>query len=114
MSYELNADIHPAIISTFKKVKDSMGKDCISIEKWCSSDIYSYPEKMCSKAGDPKLYEISIPTHHHNIKTAKLSDMPFDWDHHTVTDITMFNILKWIFSSGYFQEAFIYFTLNTA
>ena len=66
------------IISTFKKVKDSMGKDCISIEKWCSSDIYSYPEKMCSEAGDPKLYEISIPTHHHNIKTAKLSDMPID------------------------------------
>ena len=74
------------IISTLKMVKDSMSMD--SIKQWSSSDIYSYSEY--------KLYELSIPTHHHNIKTANLSDMPFDWDHHTITEKTMYNILKWI------------------
>lgn len=98
---EENEENEYDIISTFKTVKDSMSNVCgryreDCIEQWISTHVLSYPEKMCIDAGDPKLYEISIPTHHHNIKTAKLPDMPFDWDHHTVTEITMYNILKWI------------------
>lgn len=82
------------IISTLAMVKNSMRNDCI--KQWISTDIYSYSKELCSEAGEPNLYEFSVPTHNLNIKTSNLSDMPFDWDHHTITEKTMYNILNWV------------------
>lgn len=77
------------IKSTLKMVKDSISNNII--EKWISSDIYSYSKELCVSAGEPQLYELSIDNN-----TENLSDMSFNWTHHTITEQTLYNLLKWI------------------
>jgi len=93
-------DYENDIKSTLKMVKDSISDNII--EKWISSDIYAYSKELCVGAGEPQLYELSITIDNNN--TENLSDMSFNWTHHTITEQTLYNLFKWLLYKWIIKE----------